>query len=50
MSKSIKRKIAKATACNRALNKTVITLNRSFKEVYAILNCPNKKNKKKNKC
>ena len=44
---SIKRKIAKATSCNRALNKKVLCLRRSLSEVNSILYGTNKKRKKK---
>jgi len=47
MTNSIKRKIAKATSCNRALNKKVLCLRRSLIEVNNILNDTNKKKKKK---
>ena len=47
MAKSIKRKIARATSCNRTLNKKVLCLRRSINEVNDILNDKNKKKKKK---
>jgi hypothetical protein len=46
VNKSIKNRIARATACNRELNKKIICIKRSWDEVNSILNKPNKRKRK----